>query len=221
MAAMGRDRSLRRWPDTGTFPDGGRAHHDGVQRVSRGQGRKRDRRAPDPSDASAQGTSVSREPPIVSRPGPSAIGLICHVSGLRRLVAGAVGAGVSGPLGARIPHCPCVHLLRRPSQVVMIKSPFVKAGLGAAVAAVLVLSAGCRPATMIRPPQPPSTRRPPGPSGRRPRPSSNGRRRSSTGVPTSGARKGKNYDIGASPVALTVPARWPRWARRTRPSTCS
>jgi alpha-tubulin suppressor-like RCC1 family protein len=87
----------------------------------------------------------------------------------------------------------------------MIKSPFVKAGLGAAVAAALVLSAGCSarpdgppaadakhsaPAKPKRPPAPPVIERP-----------SMVRHWGSY----FGARKGKNYDIQAAPVALTVP----------------
>lgn len=87
----------------------------------------------------------------------------------------------------------------------MTKSPFVKAGVAAAVAAALVLSAGCSathdgppaatakhsaPARHKRPSDPPVIERP------------------STVKHWGsffGARKGKNYDIQASPVALTVP----------------
>jgi alpha-tubulin suppressor-like RCC1 family protein len=87
----------------------------------------------------------------------------------------------------------------------MIKSPFVKAGLGAAVAAALVLSAGCSahqdqppaadakhsaPAKPKRPSAPPIVERP------------------STVMHWGsyfGARKGKNYDIQDAPVPLTVP----------------
>lgn len=87
----------------------------------------------------------------------------------------------------------------------MIKSPFVKISLGTAIAAALVLSVGCssqhsqRPAADAkhsasakpkRRPAPPIVERP------------------STVMHWGsyfGARKGKNYDLRAAPVALTVP----------------
>jgi alpha-tubulin suppressor-like RCC1 family protein len=87
----------------------------------------------------------------------------------------------------------------------MIKSPFVKAGLGAAVAAALVLSAGCsahpdgRPAADAKHSAPVKPKRRPDPPVIE-RPSTVKHWGSYFG-----ARKGKNYDVQAAPVALTVP----------------
>jgi alpha-tubulin suppressor-like RCC1 family protein len=105
----------------------------------------------------------------------------------------------------RTPYCPCVQVLRRPSQVVRFKSPFVKIGLGAAIAAALVLSVGCSAQHSQRPAadakhSAPAKRKRPSPPPIIERPSTVEHWGSYFG-----ARKGKNYDQQDVPVALTVP----------------
>jgi alpha-tubulin suppressor-like RCC1 family protein len=87
----------------------------------------------------------------------------------------------------------------------MFKSPFVKAGLGVAVAAALVLSAGCS-AQHNRPPAADAKHSAPA-KPRRPSPPPIIERPSTVKHWGSyfGARKGKNYDLQDAPAALTVP----------------